>query len=102
MFPNALNCPLFSHIHANTHNLPLLVTNKAFVEHLTALNKHLADVTGKKNVTFSAFRDDLIARQTHGLPVPKDLVKFLDNVDLMAGMEMASVFEFVGNFGKFY
>jgi len=93
VFPNALNCPLFSHIHTNTHNLPLLVANKAFAEHLSALNKHLADVTGKKNITFSVFRDDLIARQTHGLEVPEDLVQFLDNVDLMAGMEMASVFE---------
>ena len=68
-----------------------------FLLELEELNKHIGLKKDDKEtfLSYSAFRDDLIARQTHGKYIPEDLMKFYEKADLLAGMELASVFEYV-------
>ena len=68
-----------------------LYSNEEYVKSLNELNQALKvnDKEGE-TYTYTAFRDDMIARLVHGLPIPKHLVQFIEKADLFAGMEMTS------------
>ena len=93
-----------------------LVETPEFVLELEELNNHIGKVirihefnsfaffifiigTKKKEefLSYTQFRDDLMSRKAHNKPVPSSLVKYLEKSDLLAGMEMAAVFEYEAN-----
>jgi hypothetical protein len=90
LFPNALNCSYFAEMYKFLETLSLY-SNEEYVKSLNELNQALK-VNDKESetYTYTAFRDDMIARLVHGLPIPKHLVPFIEKADRFAGMEMTS------------
>ncbi len=94
LFPNGLNCPIFLDLVKNSHRLLIENSPNDFARHLDALHDNFAQV--KRDLTYTIFRDDIVARQTHGLHVPDDVHKdgLFDKSDRLAGIEMAFLYEY--------
>jgi hypothetical protein len=69
------------------HELP------AYLAELEELNKHIIHTNRRKLISFYQFRDDLCARKAHGKSIPKHLNEFFEKSELIAGNELASMFE---------
>ncbi|CAF0722914.1 unnamed protein product [Brachionus calyciflorus] len=93
LFPNPINCSYYAEMHKFIQTLSLYTQNLEYIENLIHLNKVLKgsdEITESKNISFTAFRDDMLARQVHGLHVPKHLEEFVIKSDRYAAMELTA------------
>lgn len=67
------------------------------MENLIHLNNALRVEDGKdsKNYSFTAFRDDMLARKVHDLHVPKHLEEFVLKSDRYAAMELTAELQYI-------
>jgi len=70
LFPNAINCPYFSEMFSFLDRLTLY-RSKEYLDNLKELNKTLQahygsiDQDTNKTYSYTAFRDDMLARQVN-------------------------------------
>lgn len=72
--------------------LSLYTSNMEYVTNLQELNKVLKRAGDDlPDVSFTSFRDDMIARQVHQLPVPAHLKSLTEKSHRYANMELSAV-----------
>ncbi len=84
---------MFHNLVKNSHKLLTSHPTHDFIKHLDELHDNFAQTT--RNLTYTIFRDDIVARQVHGLPVPDDVFKgdLFHKSDRLAAIEMSSLYE---------
>lgn len=76
IFPNAIDCKYYHEMHTFIHKLELFSKDKNYMKQLDELNKKIfatKEEGDKSWITFTKFRDDMIAREIHDEPVPSHL-----------------------------
>jgi hypothetical protein len=70
--------------------------SKDYLPHLLELNKVVKaeKEDSPHGINFTAFRDDMIARKVHGLPVPEHLRDLTERSDRLANIELSSMVEY--------
>lgn len=66
IFPNAINCEYYQQMHKSIKKLDLYSKDGNFIKHLNELNKKIPrkkEGDESEWITFTRFRDDMIARQ---------------------------------------
>jgi hypothetical protein len=93
LFPNDLNCPYYIELHQFMKKFDLFTKHNEYIKSLNELKDSLKFLNHHQtaNISFVAFRDDMIARKVHNLPVPDHLHDLIKKSDRYANMEMTSI-----------
>lgn len=93
IFPNAINCEYYQQLHASFKKLGLFTKDEKFIKNLNELNRKIPKKKGEENewITFTRFRDDMIARQIHNEKVPKHFEIDLENSHHYASKELSAM-----------
>lgn len=91
IFPNSLDCSYYSKMHQYMHQLEFFKKNKTYMEDLKKLNKKIFNTDDEKSITFTRFRDDMIARHIHDLPVPEHLETEFERSHSLASKELSAL-----------
>ncbi len=92
MFPNSLNCPYYTELFLDKLNL--FTKYKDYMANLIELTRALKTPNqAEPNVSFTSFRDDMVARKVHGLPVPEHLETLTVKSDRYANIELSAMAE---------
>lgn len=93
LFPNSVGCKLYAEINKFIRKIVLFTHNQEYLQEFQNLAKELQvyHVDNAERINFTFFRDDLSARQVHGLPVPEHLKELLAKSDKYAAMELSTL-----------
>jgi hypothetical protein len=74
----------------------LFTKYKDYMANLIELTNALkiANQTKQPSINFTSFRDDMIARKVHGLPVPERLETLTEKSDRYANIELSAIAEY--------
>lgn len=93
IFPNAINCEYYQEMHKSFKKLELFTKDENFIKHLNELNRKIPSKKDDENdwITFTRFRDDMIARQIHNEKVPEHFEKDLEKSHHFASKELSAM-----------
>lgn len=93
IFPNAIDCSYYHDMHTFITKLDLFSKDAKFIKHLNELNQKIfkGNRDEKSWISFTKFRDDMIARQIHGEEVPSHLENEFEKSHHFASKELTAM-----------